>query len=291
MILEEIAKYEDQPPFGAFERAMEVHFGPRGLGRRVLGTDESIRAMVGPDFDARRISTDAIVRRTSCWLPRATLTLMGLVAAGRDRQTASWASSDRCLVSSHGRCGHGQRPAGRDFAWIGTSTIADAQSGLSWFESLPGRASRQRGSVCGAGSWAAILGDEGGSRLFWELIDTGRAEVATVWPHEFHRFRRLVHLHGLCAPEDVAARIRALLVDDPPYDGRPKKASKEDELGSGGRIRRQQDASCNPNVRETDCLDWEAVGSPAASTSAPTRCWTVFEHWTATPFRQQQSTT
>jgi len=35
VILEEIAKYEDQPPFGAFERAMEVHFGPRGLGRRI----------------------------------------------------------------------------------------------------------------------------------------------------------------------------------------------------------------------------------------------------------------
>ena len=45
VILEEIAKYEDQPPFGAFERAMELHFGPRGLGRRVLGTTESIRSM------------------------------------------------------------------------------------------------------------------------------------------------------------------------------------------------------------------------------------------------------
>ena len=45
VILEEIAKYEDQPPFGAFERAMEVHFGPRGLGRRVLGTAESITSM------------------------------------------------------------------------------------------------------------------------------------------------------------------------------------------------------------------------------------------------------
>ena len=57
VILEEIAKYEDQPPFGAFERAMEMYFGPRGLGRRVLGTAESIREM-SPDtmrnyFDRR----------------------------------------------------------------------------------------------------------------------------------------------------------------------------------------------------------------------------------------------
>ena len=48
---------------------------------------------------------------------------------------------------------------------------------------------------------ASILGDEGGSRLFWELIDTGRADVATVWPQEFSDtgawFTYLV-----CAPED-----------------------------------------------------------------------------------------
>ncbi len=36
VILEEIAKYEDQPPFGAFERAMELHLAhavkPTGAG-------------------------------------------------------------------------------------------------------------------------------------------------------------------------------------------------------------------------------------------------------------------
>ena len=42
VIVEEILMYEDQPPFGAFERAMEIHFGPRGIGRRVLGTTESM---------------------------------------------------------------------------------------------------------------------------------------------------------------------------------------------------------------------------------------------------------
>ena len=64
VILEEIAKYEDQPPFGAFERAMEVHFGPRGLGRRVLGTAESIRAMTAAamrDYFHRRYRPENIV--------------------------------------------------------------------------------------------------------------------------------------------------------------------------------------------------------------------------------------
>ena len=35
VILEEIAKYDDQPPFGAFERSMEEYFGSHGLGRRI----------------------------------------------------------------------------------------------------------------------------------------------------------------------------------------------------------------------------------------------------------------
>ena len=64
VILEEIAKYEDQPPFGAFERAMEVHFGPRGLGRRILGTAESIRTMQAAtmrDYFNRRYRPENIV--------------------------------------------------------------------------------------------------------------------------------------------------------------------------------------------------------------------------------------
>ena len=33
VILEEIAKYEDQPPYGAHEKCMAVHFGSHPLGR------------------------------------------------------------------------------------------------------------------------------------------------------------------------------------------------------------------------------------------------------------------
>ncbi len=56
---------------------------------------------------------------------------------------------------------------------------------------------------------ASILGDEGGSRLFWDLIDSGRAEVATVWPQEFTDtgawFTYLV-----CAPEDSKSNSQSI---------------------------------------------------------------------------------
>src|SRR3954467_15923516 len=42
VILEEIAKYDDQPPYGAHEKCMAAHFGPHPLGRSVLGTTKSV---------------------------------------------------------------------------------------------------------------------------------------------------------------------------------------------------------------------------------------------------------
>ena len=68
VILEEIAKYEDQPPFGAFERAMELHFTPRGLGRRVLGTADSVREMSAQSmrryFDRRYHPSNIVLAAT-----------------------------------------------------------------------------------------------------------------------------------------------------------------------------------------------------------------------------------
>ena len=43
VILEEIEMYEDQPPFGADEKARAIYFGSHSLGRSVLGTAQSIR--------------------------------------------------------------------------------------------------------------------------------------------------------------------------------------------------------------------------------------------------------
>ena len=37
VVLEEIAMYDDQPPYGAFEKAMELFFGNHPLATRVLG--------------------------------------------------------------------------------------------------------------------------------------------------------------------------------------------------------------------------------------------------------------
>lgn len=202
VILEEIAKYEDQPPFGAFERAMEVYFGPRGLGRRVLGTAESIKSVSADAMRAyfhRRYRPENIVLAAT-----GNVDFDGLVAQV-EKATSHWA--DRPI---------GDAPPADDPATIPDGiamdrqlSIPDAnQAYLVRMSSGPSISDPDRYAMR---MLASVVGDEGGSRLFWELIDTGRAEVATVWPQEFLDtgawFSYLV-----CAPEDVESNRK--LMDD-----------------------------------------------------------------------------
>ncbi|MEL6895489.1 MAG: pitrilysin family protein [Planctomycetota bacterium] len=175
VILEEIAKYEDQPPFGGFERIMELKFGCRGLGRRILGTTESISGMAPETMRAyfqRRyhcgnivlaaagnLDFDALVAQcetlTSQWTP-GTMPENGFEVATLPVDETEYESHLPVEIAHQAYC-------------------------LRMLDS-PGSGSHDRYA---ARLLAAILGDDGGSRLFWELVDTGRAEAASVWSQEF----------------------------------------------------------------------------------------------------------
>jgi predicted Zn-dependent peptidase len=58
---------------------------------------------------------------------------------------------------------------------------------------------------------ASILGDDSGSRLFWDLIDTGRAESCSVWTQEFMDVGALFTML-VCHPDDLVSNRR--LVDE-----------------------------------------------------------------------------
>ena len=57
----------------------------------------------------------------------------------------------------------------------------------------------------------SILADDGGSRLFWELIDTGRAEMAAMWPQEFLDCGSIFS-YLVCAPDEIGDNER--MMDD-----------------------------------------------------------------------------
>ncbi len=200
VILEEIAKYEDQPPFGAFERAMEVHFGPRGIGRRVLGTAESVSSMtVGTmrDYFNRRYRPERMVLAAT-----GNVDFEGLVAMAQT-STASW--SARPLSPPPPKDDENTLPPG--IATDRTLNIPDAsQAYMIRISDGPNFASEDRYAVR---LLASVVADEGGSRLFWELIDTGLAEAATLWPQEYSNTGCMLS-YLACAPEDLTSCRRLM---------------------------------------------------------------------------------
>ncbi|QDT61824.1 Protease 3 precursor [Stieleria bergensis] len=200
VILEEIAKYEDQPPFGGFERAFEIHFGPRGLGRRVLGTNESIKAMTAQqmrDYFYQRYRGENIVVAAS-----GNVDFDGLVAQV-ESMTAHWA--DRPQPTALPEDDPNTLPDGVEL----TPTVDSPDANQTYWIGIgdgPSAADPDRHAARMLGS---ILGDEGSSRLFWELIDTGRAEVATCWPQEFSD-QGAWFTYLICDPQNLASNLQSI---------------------------------------------------------------------------------
>ena len=197
VILEEIAKYEDQPPFGAFERSMEIHYGPRGLGRRVLGTAESIREMTASrmrDYFLRMYRPDNLVLAAS-----GNLDFDGLISQ-LEKQTAHWGERHLAVSSASAVDDASALPPGISL----DQRLVVPEINQSYLVRISNGPSESSTDRYAARVLASIIGDEGGSRMFWDLIDTGRAEVATIWPHEFTDcgawFTYLV-----CSPQDLHA--------------------------------------------------------------------------------------
>ncbi|MCC9656826.1 M16 family metallopeptidase [Rhodopirellula halodulae] len=200
VILEEIAKYEDQPPFGAFERVMECAYGPRGLGRRVLGTTHSIESMRVETMRAyfnRRYRPDNIVLAAS-----GNVDFDGLVAQA-EKMTTHW--QDRPLPSNLLSDDPSTSPEGIDL----TPQLRVPDAAQSYRVTLGDGPSMQSELRYAMRLLCSIVGDDGGSRLFWDLIDTGRAEVATLWPQEFTDTGALF-TYLVCAADDMPSNIRLM---------------------------------------------------------------------------------
>jgi predicted Zn-dependent peptidase len=170
VILEEIKMYEDQPPFGADELCEAIHFGVHSLGGRILGTTASIE----------RLSVEQMreyFRRH--YGPQN----MVLAAAGR-------LDFDHLVRTATRLCGdwppqNGRRditPAPRTPGFSCIHKPSATQQYVVQLAAAPTESEHER-YACDL--LTTILGDASGSRLYWELIDTGIAEHAAVYYSEY----------------------------------------------------------------------------------------------------------
>jgi predicted Zn-dependent peptidase len=171
VIIEEIGMYDDQPTWSAYDHAKRIYFADHPLGNSILGTKESITALrreqMHEYFQRRYVSSNITV-----------------VAAGH----FDWPHLVRLLED---KCGAWQ--AGP----IGRESIRET-TGSGRLEVIPRKKVTQehvlliaagpppRSSLrYAAETLAMAIGDDSGSRLYWELVDPGLADSADTGFHEY----------------------------------------------------------------------------------------------------------
>jgi predicted Zn-dependent peptidase len=194
VILEEIAKYDDQPPYGAHDRCMVAHFRSHPLGRTVLGSTRSVGALTRQqmlDYFRSRYSPGNIV-----------VALTGRVDFARaveqlDRQCGGWEPFDAPRQTP-------TAPEHQSFEVY--CKEASAQQYVVQIANGPAVEDDRRYA---ARVLATVLGDDSGSRMFWELLDTGLAESAALGSCEFQG-AGLFMTYLSCLPEDTLENLQVV---------------------------------------------------------------------------------
>ena len=170
VILEEIALYHDRPDAVLFERAQRRYFGSHPLAKPVLGTPESISQMQlfqMKDYYNRRYVTGNI-----------TLAFAGNIVWEEalmlaEAMTAGW---------KRGRAIRNY-PIFKPKPGIERDEFEKANQLYTTFIA-PGYSARQQERYT-AKVLSEIIGDPDNGRLFWRLVDTGLAESAVSFHHDY----------------------------------------------------------------------------------------------------------
>jgi predicted Zn-dependent peptidase len=165
VILEEIALYQDRPHFFLFENAFKDYFGSHPAGNSVLGSHDSVSALTHGqmrDYFDRRYSPSNIVLAASgnfSW---------DRFVADAERYTSQWQDQtvgrelSRFAVSAKQRV-------------FKKANLAQAHAVL-----ISEGVSAQDPERYPMALLSTMLGDSSGSRMYWDLINTGLAESAGV---------------------------------------------------------------------------------------------------------------
>jgi predicted Zn-dependent peptidase len=195
VIIEEIKMYEDQPPFGADDRCRALHFGRHPLGKSVLGTVDSIanlRVEAMRDYFRRRYSPRNIT----------------LAAAGK-------IDFDELVAVAARLCGHwepfeAQRTLERAEPHSEFLCLEKATAAQSYVIQLANGPSGTDPDRYAAKILATVLGDDSGSRLYWELVDPGLAENAALGHSDYHG-TGLYLTYMACTPEETGDNLQQIL--------------------------------------------------------------------------------
>jgi predicted Zn-dependent peptidase len=186
--------YADQPPFGADDRVRATHFGKHPLGRSVLGTVESIEALPVEkmrEYFEQRYSPGNIT----------------LVGAGRVNFEELVQTAEELCGSWKPFATGRETPAAKGHGPF--ECVQKDSAAMEYFIQMSNGPTSTDSSRFAARLLATIVGDDSGSRLFWELVDPGLAEHASLGFADYQGAGLFI-TYMSCEPAQAADNIAAI---------------------------------------------------------------------------------
>lgn len=193
VILEEIGMYEDQPSFSCYDLIMSTHFAGHPLGQSILGTKESITALTSDQMRA--------YHRSHYHTGNITLA----VAGHCEFEQAVQLAEKYCLMLPSGKPDRVLPKVEAVSSVRMLQKEASVQQHLMQMGPGPESTSPLRFA---AELLSVIVGDDSGSRLFWELVDPGAAEAADLGYNEYDGAGTWM-TYLSCQPEQVTENLEA----------------------------------------------------------------------------------
>jgi predicted Zn-dependent peptidase len=191
VILEEIGMYDDQPTYTTYENLMQTHFAGHPLGRSVLGTNDSIGALACEQMRAYHQSRYAAGN------------ILLAVAGKFDWPEVLALAETGCAAWPAGggpRSTNEPRPTG------GIKLVTKAGSMLQHVMHMAPAPTADSPLRYAADILTVIVGDDSGSRMFWELVDPGHAESCELGYNEFDGSGAYMGYLS-CPPEEARANV------------------------------------------------------------------------------------
>lgn len=170
VILEEIQMYLDQPPFGMDDKIKALHMGRHPLAKSVLGTSDSVGGLTTTqmrDYFSSRYASDNVF----------------VAAAGKvDFDALVEQVAKRC---SDWQPQSAQRNIPRAASKASFEVVHRPTATQEYVLQLADAPASEDADRYAAKLLATIVGDDSGSRLYWELTDPGLAETASLGHYEY----------------------------------------------------------------------------------------------------------
>lgn len=195
VIIEEIRMYDDQPPYGADDRCKAAFYGDHPLANSVLGTVQSITDL--PVDQMRGYFQQRYAPGNIALVGTGKVDFEQLVDKARE-VTADWKPQDTTR----------RIPAAvphKEFL-----TLAKSESTQEYAIELTAGPSATDDDRHAAKILSVVLGDDSGSRLFWDLVDPGLAEHASLGHYEYDGTGLFV-TYMACAPEMCQENLQRIL--------------------------------------------------------------------------------